>query len=377
MDIDVYRYSQLQQSLVGYEKTGLSLIGYDGKNLRASGIADDLGIYYFIPKISHIFHLSISQGIEVFFTGIIVLSYILGSIGIFLLFRNWISRIFGLCALLFLALITYKISDTYIVAPCVAIAIIPLFLYFVKIKKHQYHWLLPGFLFLAGIDIGLSHCIRAHAGTAVILFITIILFFYSKFTFKNKFILIALLLVGFTIPIFYFQSLFHQRDAYFKKLNPQYENTVPGHVFWFPMYSGFGYLNNPYGFKYDDRIGYAHLAQISPNTPANSPQSEKIFQKEDLHFIRTNIYFILETIFSKLGTIAMYFLIFTNIGLFAAYFYRKPVPLEAAFWSAILFSSLFCILTVPYLKYLLGFAAFSVLYAIVSIDYALEKKAKT
>ena len=49
------RYQELKESIDGLIQTGIPLITYDGKNFGSSGVGDDIGAYYFIPKIAVLF----------------------------------------------------------------------------------------------------------------------------------------------------------------------------------------------------------------------------------------------------------------------------------------------------------------------------------
>lgn len=84
--------------------------------------------------------------------------------------------------------------------------------------------------------------------------------------------------------------------------------------------------------------------------------------------------FILVTLIAKLRIVLFLLLCWSNGGLLAAAFYPKGWATESAFWSALIFSSLFGIVAIPQVQYLLGFMAFATLYGIVSMDYALERR---
>ena len=46
------RYGDLEKTLIGYEKTHLPLVKYDGGVFGPSGAADDVESFYFIPQIA-------------------------------------------------------------------------------------------------------------------------------------------------------------------------------------------------------------------------------------------------------------------------------------------------------------------------------------
>jgi len=138
MKISPSRYQELINAMAGLQKTGVPLIGYDGTMIGTVGKADDAGIYYFVPKIATIFHLTIAQSITVFFGGILAISLILGIIGCFLLFKNWMQRLVVLGGLILLAILLYILGTVYLIAPSLILAIIPLFLYLIRDQRNRF-----------------------------------------------------------------------------------------------------------------------------------------------------------------------------------------------------------------------------------------------
>jgi hypothetical protein len=67
MEIMGSRYRQLQEALEGYQLTGTALISQTGQGLGPAGVSDDIGTYYFIPKIAVTFALTLDQTIELFY----------------------------------------------------------------------------------------------------------------------------------------------------------------------------------------------------------------------------------------------------------------------------------------------------------------------
>ena len=209
MEIMPSRYQKLYETLAGYEKTGIPFISYDGEIFKPSTSSDDIGIYYFVPKIAHVLNITIDQAINVFFGGMILFSLVLGIIGALLLFKTWLSRSVAAVALFLLAFVSFKIGGLYIVAPYITVSIVPLFLYLTKNKKISTP--LVVFAFLAGLGMGTAHVLRSHAGTAVFMFMIVVVILHLQTPWKKKAFLVLFMVVGLLIPIYYFGELVDQR----------------------------------------------------------------------------------------------------------------------------------------------------------------------
>ena len=367
------RYRALLDVAAGYKKTGISLVGYNGKGLYPAGASDDAGIYYFIPNIAHAFNLSIARAIDVFFVGLMMITLIAGIIGSLLFFKRWSTRLIAVVGLVGIALVSLKVGDVYLASAYAAVGIIPPFLYFTRSKKIN-GWFVA-FIFLAGLSIGIDHYIRSQAGTAVLIFTALSLLFYIKISRKEKAILTISLIVGMLMPMFYFHTLFQQRDAYFASNKSYAEQLLRGHPLWHSVYIGLGFLDNEYGLKYNDDVAYNKVRSISPGTRLVSPEYEQILKRETFKFIREHPRFVLYTLFAKLGIAFFFLLVFANIGLLAAIRYPKGWPLELSFWGAISISALPGIIVIPTPPYLLGLIALATIYGIVSINHAVENGA--
>lgn len=377
MNMTPSRYEQLFEAVQGYQKTGISLVAEKGGQLYPAGSTDDVGIYYFIPKIVDIFNINLDQAVNIFFIGITILSLIAGLIGYFLLFRTSISRWIVLIAISFLSVFLYffykyMISDAYVTSLSITIATLPWFLYF--IKNLGYRRLFIVFIFFTGIGIGTSHFIRAHSGTAVLIFISFMLL-SLKIQWKQKLVFIILLVFSSLIPTVYFNSLLDKRDIYLKYRQPEYEQIPRQHPLWHSIYIGFGFLKNEYVPRYKDEVAIEKVRSIDPKVKYLSREYELTLRNEVFKFIKKHPFFVIETVLAKIVAILIYLLIFANIGLIAAFLYPKPQYVESAFILSLGFSSTPGILVMPYPGYLLGFIAFATVYGIVSINHAIEVRA--
>ena len=127
------------------------------------------------------------------------------------------------------------------------------------------------------------------------------------------------------------------------------------------------------GIVYKDSVAEDKVRSISPNTVKRSPEYEQILKYEVLYILRYKRDFFIYTVFAKIGVMLFFLLKSANLGLIAAYFYPKNRSLDFAFVSALLFSSLFGILVMPLVHYVLGFIAFALFYGLVSVNEAIER----
>jgi len=372
MNIMPCQYENLLEALSGYEKTGIPLVAYDGKMFKPAGVGDDIGIYYILPKITHSFGISIDQTIHLFLTGVILFSLLCGIIGCLLLFKRWALRFLGVIELMLVAYLSFKVGGIYIILSSVPILIIPLFLYLSE--QHKTHPFFIIFLLFAGIVIGVSHYLRNHSGTGVLIFIAIILFFYLKLRWKHKIVLATLIAVAMFTPMFCFEQLLDRGDLYLMNKSIEFEKLPRRHPFWHSVYIGFGFLNNEYVTAYKDEVAIEKVRSISPKTTYLSDEYERIVKHELALLIKTHPLFVARTLFAKIGVVSLYFILFANIGLIAAGLNKREWGLEMAFFCALLFNSLFGLLVIPNTHYLLGFIAFTTLYGLVSINQFIEHR---
>jgi len=372
MNIMPSQYEKLAEALSGYEKTGIPLIAYDGNMFKPAGLGDDIGLYYILPKIIHTFGISVDQAIQVFLTGVIFLSLVFGIIGCLLLFKRWALRFLGVVELILIAYLSLKIGGIYTILSSVPILIIPLFLYFSE--RHKNHPFFIIFLLFAGVVIGISHYLRNHSGTGVLIFIAVILFFYLKIQWKHKIILGMLFAIAIFAPMFYFEQLLDRADLYLKNKSYASEKYSGRHPFWHSVYIGFGFLNNEYVATYKDEVAIEKVRSISPKTAFLSHEYERILRNEVALLIKEHPLFVARTLFAKIGVVSLYFIVFANIALVAAGLNKREWRLEIAFFCALTFNSLFGLLVIPDTHYLLGFISFTTLYGLVSINQSIESR---
>jgi hypothetical protein len=364
------RRVQADQAIAGYEKAHVPLVSWDGAKFTATANNDDKGLFYFLQKLSSWFGLNTDQALFLFYTLSLSLAFLLGMLGIVLIFKETRSRLFATIALFLLTALTFVRGDLYIMYTVFALAAIPLFLYFLQAGKSGWLGLHLAF---AGLLAGTANFVRANTATGGIIFILIALFFYYKGSFKNKLVLFVTLILGLVAVNSSVSNLYEKRDAFLALVNgTESVRPVKGHAFWHAVYVGLGYVKNPVVRDFRDEVAFEKVAEINPAIKQYSPEYEDALKKETISFVTEHPFLFAINLLAKLGIILIYILVFANIGLIAAYFYRNPWPLDLAFLGATGFNMLFGILVVPRLNYLLGLVAFAVLYAVFSINKVLE-----
>ena len=372
MNIMPGRHQILEYMVEGYKKTGINLVGYDGNKYLS---CNEIGGNFFIPEIAHYFGLPLDQAIITFYLSIILISFLLGLTGLFLLYKKWYQRLISFVFLTIISIISYYIGDIYIMYSSIVVAFIPFIIYFLQ-KEINYKYLLA-FTFIIGILTTLSNSIRPQSALPVILFFLILIFFKKSIEPKKKIILIAILVAGSFLPVFYFNSLIAKRDAFLVKNVPDYTQTETNlsnqGAFWHSIYIGFGFLNNPYGINYKDEIAIAKVQSIKPGTYYLSNEYQNILKKEVFKLVKQHPQFVIRTIAAKTGVILFYFIIcLGGIGVLLEFFYKKDLFLNIAFLISLIFSCIHGMAAIPIQNYLLGFIAFSFLYGTISINFAIE-----
>ena len=366
-----FRHLELQYALAGYRHSRIPLVAFDGTMYFKAGFGDDPGIYFFIPRLAAFSGLSLEHSIDLFFGAILAISFLSGIVGCLVIFDRWDLKEWAAFGLSMLLWFCYRKGDLYIVLAAPIVAIVPWSIYF--LRKNSAGAVMGAFLFGVGLLAGFANQIRGQAATALLIFLAILVAFELKRGWGRRALLVLALFAGMAVSVLYFDSLLARRDAYLAAAEPGYTNIVDHHSVWHSLYIGLGYLkNNPYVAGYRDEVAEQEVHSISPTAPMLSPEYERILRHQTLRIARDHPLFILATLIAKLRVILFLLLSWANLGLLAALFYPKDRAMESAFWAALAFTSLFGVIAVPQVQYLLGFMAFANLYGVVSLDYALQ-----
>lgn len=365
------RYDHLVATLAGYQRTGISLIEFDGSAYMPTNNADDIGIYCLIPRLAVWFDLSLETAITTFLYGVLAIGIISGLIGFLMLSRSWVSRLVSCIGMVLLIRASICSVDVYIAYTAVVTFVVPLLL--ACVERNYWRRCIWPFFCGIGMAIGFVHYIRSYSGLAVLVFVVAVVAAQKSLSWRKKAALILVMIGGILVPVAYFSRLIAEHDRYVADvLHIDDSHNEKKHVMWHAIYVGFGFLGNNLGIGFDDHVAFAKVQSIVPGLPYPSPQSENILKAEVLQLARYHKMFVLMTIFAKIGVFLMYLFLYANIGLVCALWYRKPWWLDGAFALALVISSLFGILVVPFHNYVLGFIAFATMYGIYSIIYAIN-----
>jgi hypothetical protein len=355
MNIMPSRYKGLNEALIGYKKSGVPLVGYDGNSFKHPQFGDDEGIYYFVPKMADMFNLEIGQALMIFQVGIIVISFILGIVGSFLILKTKAARILSVFYLSMLSFIAFKAGDIYIVSSSIVISLIPLFLYFIRDQRVKTPLYI--YLFIAGVLISMSNFVRAYSGFGVMIFIGIAIAF-SHMKGKKKLVVISIIVSSVLLTSVYFKSLMVKRDEFLQKQQLFSEEATGRHVIWHSVYIGLGFIDNPYVEAYLDESAKRKVRSIDPSVKYLSNEYGRILRNETIKIIVKNPLFFMINLSAKAGVIMFYLMIFANVGLLLLIFRKRPLEYELSFWVTMIFYLFIGILVVPHLRYLLGFVSF-------------------
>lgn len=353
------RLGDLARTVAGFERSGVPLVSWDERGFAAAGTADDVGLYYFVPALMRFLGIDLADAAMLFLGGMIAVSFASGAAGIYMLHRRRPSYLW-IATLGALLVATVAAWNVYSVLSCAVVALVPWVIYLApRAGKGR---VAPAFLVVAGAVCAVANAIRVHAGTAVVVFTIVALVMSAALRFRRKALLLAWMAAGYLVVAGSFAGVIHRRDAFLREHQPE-AVASRGHVFWHAVYFGFSYLGSPYDLPTTDGMVQAAVQRVAPGTPDFSEAYERVVRDLTVDFALAHPYFVLRTLFSKAGVLAMYFLIFANVGLVAGR--RLPRRLTAAFVAAAGFSALPGLLVTPYHFYMLGFMAFAALYGMV------------
>jgi hypothetical protein len=287
--------------------------------------------------------------------------------GFLRLCTDWISRVVAFFGVLGVGAVCYFIYDIYLLS-FFALCFTPwLFLLFSgkKFIPLALYCVLVGFVML-GVNF-----LRLHTATALGLMVVTAVVLHYKFSRRTLALLVCFGL-GAGVALRGIQKALKVRNSYLDAQGIKYGNDALGHVFWLSIYVGCGFITNDLGISFSDSCGYKKLKEIDPSVMFCSVEAEEIMKNEVIALCKSHPFFILKMLFAKGGVLFYYLLMFANVGLWCAWYYRKPWYIEIPYWLALWFSALPGMVTVPVAPYLTGFFTAATFYGIHSIIWALQ-----
>ena len=365
------RYRDLKKVSEGYDRSGLPMVAYDGKSFLPAGPSDDLGLYFIVPWLSRILHISLEHAIAGFLLSALVLGFAAGSAGLFLVLRTTVGKAISIMALLLLSGLVYKTGDIYILEFAAFTSLLPWILYFMC-SRRSHGKELSFFLIVLGFVAGLFGMVRLGSAPAVLGVATILILFHLTAPINKKLGLIAILFLGFLTPQLYLRHATQRADTFLIANDPGYHTGDSRHAFWHLAYIGLGFLNNPYvPGGVCDEVAKDRVEILSPGTHYCSIEYDRLLRHEVFSIIRGHSHLVIFNIFAKLGIIAGMIILFANVGFLAFCLYPKPWPIELAFWTGFALSAAPLVIVAPVPMYSLGVISLAVVYGLFSLDHAI------
>jgi MFS family permease len=360
----------LEYAYAGLLKLGIPLACFDGSKEVPFGVCDDIGIYVLLPKLARLLNIPISGAVDLFFYGLIFSSFAVCLFGLHLLYRSvpcFFIALFNLSLVLYFLV---RIGDVY-TAYCAAIlGLIPLSIYL--LKEHPFSEYLYGYWVMVGAFAMGLHYIRAYSSLAAIGFIGSLILLHVGLSKKQKVAFIFMILLGATFVYAYFNGIDRQYNAYriqtFGENDSEYK-----HPLWHTIYLGFGFLKylNSDEIEFDDSFGPKHAQKIDATCQYATSKYEKILKYEVWHLITHKPFFVIATLFAKLGLLAFYLMLFANFGLLCFLFFPLSFRMYCAYFVGFSATMIFPIIALPTLSYSMGFICLASLFGIMHCNQAV------
>lgn len=367
------RLEGLQNTLIGFERTGTPLVAFsEARGYYLAGFADDIGLYYLVPLICRYLQVPLSTAVEGFLWTVLGMAFMLGTLGCMFLFRRAVSRVIAGAALAVLALLASRIGDVYLLQAAAVMGLVPGLLALVRSARASAY--LTGLALPLGLLIGAVNLFRSHAGDVVAVFLVLLVLGQIRWSRVRRGLVVALCLLGMALPGHYLSHLQDTTEAYLHSIDAAYEPSNRAHPFWHSVYLGLGFIVNDLGITYKDEVAFAKVRELAPETKYNSPQYEAVLRQQIWQIVRSYKLYALMLMAAKTGVIAMYLLVSANFGLWAAWRYPKTRDVEWAFAGSLAFAALPGLLVIPYLTYCIGFVVLATIYGVVSLGEVVERR---
>ncbi len=365
------RYSEVSEALLGWNETGVPLVGKFNDRWEAVPCGDDTGLFYIVPLLARQTGWTADRSIDAFLLGMIVVSATAGGAGLWLTASGVWPRLLAVVPIAGAAYLSYKMGDVYVVQGSVVLISIPWLLYALKADVRS--WLRFLIVFLLGISLGFAQWIRTQSGSPVLLFFAILVCF-SFLRRSIKILLSATLLIGMSLPLLYEQFPLHERDRFLVTHPPGYQQSLNHHLFWHTAYLGLGYLTNPYVSAWRDLAAVQYVQAVDPTVIYGGEKYEALLRSRVQEIIHRDHKFIFYTVAAKAGVLGCMLLLCINIGLAAAISCPKSLGTELAFSLATTFAALSGIIAIPLPQYVLGMITMALLYWYYSMSFYVERR---
>ena len=356
------RYLDLVRAETGLEKTNLLGLGFEGGQWTPT--TDDVGVYIIVPWLAHGLGLPLRCAYDLFFSLLIAVSFVSGTIGFLTLTPAPWPRLVGVAALATVSLLAFWVGDVYILLGMVPVALVPWILLATRRST-----LLPlaTVAAISGAVAAASDFVRAGSGTILLIFLTLALAFGKSLRPKVKLAGVATTVICFAIVWAAFMHLVAERDTFLRAQTSNESQLRFRHPFWHSVYIGLGYAKNDLVPAYRDEVGVARVCSESPSVDYLSQEYERVLRNATEQLVRHHPGIVVRNLVKKTLVVALLVLVCGNIGWIA--FLRRPIvwSIDLAFYAAMAVNSLYGILVAPYASYLFGLISYSALFGATSV----------
>ena len=364
------RYDEVNEALLGWNETGVPLVGKFDGGWEAVPCGDDTGLFYIVPLLARQVGWDADRSLDVFLIGIIVACAATGLLALWLTALGVWDRTLALFPILSGAYLAYKMGDVYVVQGSVVLMLVPWLIY--AVKSGVRGWLRFLIATLSGIILGFAQWIRTQSGSPVLVFF-IVLVCFSALRRSTRILLAATLFFFLSLPLLFAEFPFHERDRFLAMHEAGYKAALNHHLFWHAAYLGLGYLTNPYVPAVRDSVAVEYVQAMDPAAIYGGEEYEQVLKSRVKEIFRQDPRLVFYTIAAKCGVLASMLVLCINIGLAAARARPKPLGMELAFWLAIAFAAIPGIVVIPIPQYVLGMLTLALLYWYYSLSFYIDR----
>jgi hypothetical protein len=364
------RYHEVNEALLGWNETGVPLVGRFDGGWEAVPCGDDTGLFYIVPLLARQIGWDADRSLDVFLPGIIVASAATGLVGLWLTAIGVWQRTLAVVPIVGGAYLAYKIGDVYVVQGSVVLMLVPWLVYAVKTGvRDRLRFLIVA---LSGVVLGVAQWIRTQSGSPVLVFFVVLLCF-SYLRRSTRMLLATTLFCFMSLPLLYAEFPLRQRDSFLAQHEAGYRVGLNHHLFWHAAYLGLSYLTNPYVPALRDSLAVEYVEAIDPAAIYGGEEYEHLLRSRVKEIIHRDPRFVFYTVAAKCGVLASMLVLCINVGLAAARMRPKPLGTELAFWLAITFAAVPGIVAIPVPAYVLGMITLALLYWYYSLSFYIER----
>lgn len=363
------RFNELNEAQLGWNETGIPLVGQLNGRWEPVPCGDDTGLFYLVPLLARETGWSVARSLNLFLFGVLAVSAATGLAGLWLRVSGIRQRIIAFVPIFVGAFLSYRMGDVYVIQGSVVLMLIPWIVFSLNIGVRPWHRFL--IVFLSGTILGLAQWIRTQSASPILVFFAVLVCF-TPLQRSMRILLSFTLLVGISLPLLYAQFPLHDRDRFLVMHQPGYRRSLNHHLFWHTAYLGLGYLTNKYVPSWQDSVAVEYVQAIEPGAIYGGEAYEAVLRSRVEEIVHRHPRLVFYTVAAKSGVLACMLLLCTNIGLAAAISKPKPLGTEMAFGFAIVAAALPGIIAIPEPPYVLGMITLALYYWYYSLAFHME-----